>query len=78
MSPFAVRGEGRREREDGNYGLVIVRQETKKGESERERERERESRESRTAVDGDEVATVSGGQRVRAIVQQIFKPGTLD
>ena len=75
MSPFAVRGEGRREREDGNYGLVIVRQETKKGESERERERERESR---TAVDGDEVATVSGGQRVRAIVQQIFKPGTLD
>ena len=41
MSPFAVRGEGRREREDGNYGLVIVRQETKKGESERERERER-------------------------------------
>ena len=75
MSPFAVRGEGGREREDGNYGLVIVRQETKKGESERERERERESR---TAVDGDEVATVSGGQRVRAIVQQIFKPGTLD
>ena len=75
MSPFAVRGEGRREREDGNYGLVIVHQETKKGESERERERERESR---TAVDGDEVATVSGGQRVRAIVQQIFKPGTLD
>ena len=42
MSPFAVRGEGRREREDGNYGLVIVRQETKKGESERERERGRE------------------------------------
>ena len=37
MSPFAVRGEGRREREDGNYGLIIVHQETKKGESERER-----------------------------------------